>query len=191
MDIEERLDQLTDTGVKQRATLFRFMAGLSDHERGKVIATVLGKSHKYDGTHPDREKYGYVFIVEVELVKELKGRREIVRRGLRAPGTPERVQVLQDRRWGTLEKIARERKRKKGAKRSLLQKDIPAIIEGRKNGYSWETIAQYIGKQHGIKISRETVRKLADAYSREKGPRPHLHDQGKATDEDAQKAGIA
>jgi hypothetical protein len=168
MDIEERLDQLTDTGPKERATLFRFMAGLSDHERGKVIAAVLGKSHKYDRTHPDREKYGYVFIVEVELIKELKGRREIVRRGLRAPGTPERVQVLQDRRRGALEKIAHKRKKKTGAKRSLLQKDIPAIIEGRNKGYSWETIAQYIGKQHGIKISRETVRKLVDSYNREK-----------------------
>jgi len=105
MDIQERLDQLTDTDQKQRATLFRFMAGLSDHERGKVIATALGKSHKYDRTHPDRERYGYVFVLEVELVKELKVRREIVRKGLRAPGTPERVQVLQDRRWGALEKI--------------------------------------------------------------------------------------
>jgi len=165
MDIQERLDQLTDTNPKERATLFRFMANLSDHERGKIIAAALGKSHKYDRTHPDRERYGYVFIIEVELVKELKSRREIVGSGLRAPGTPERVQVLQDRRWGALEKIARGRK-KKTSKKAILEKELPAIIEARKKGYSWETIAKYIGKQHGIKISRETVRKVVDSFDR-------------------------
>ncbi|MDD2672942.1 MAG: hypothetical protein PHW43_11075, partial [Syntrophales bacterium] len=60
MDIQERLGQLTDTDPKQRKTLFRFMANLSDNERGKVIAAALGKSHMYDRTHPDRERYGYV-----------------------------------------------------------------------------------------------------------------------------------
>jgi len=99
----------------------------------------------------------------VELVKELKNRREIVRKGLRAPGTPERIQVLQDRRWGTLEKITLARK-KKAPKKAILEKERPAIIEARKQGYSWETIARYIGKQHGIKISRETVRKVVDSY---------------------------
>jgi len=168
MDIQDRLDQLTGTDSRQRSTIFRFMAGLSDHERGKAIAAALGKSHKYDKTHPDREKYGYVFIIEVELIKEIKARSEIVRKGLRGPGTPERVKVLQDRRQGSLETIARERKKKKGAKRSLLRKNLPAIIEARKEGYSWETIAKYVGKQHGVKISRETVRKLVDAYTREK-----------------------
>jgi len=112
MDIQERLDQLTDTDPKQRATLFRFMANLSDHERGKVIAAALGKSHKYDRAHPDRERYGFVFVIEVELIKELKLRKEIVRKGLRAPGTPERVQVLQDRRLGALDRIAMGRKKK-------------------------------------------------------------------------------
>ncbi|MDD4996971.1 MAG: hypothetical protein PHI99_02400 [Syntrophales bacterium] len=165
MDILERLDQLTATDPKQRATLFRFMANLSDHERGKVIAAALGKSHKYDRTHPDRERYGYVFTIEVELIKELNGRKKIVKKGLRALGTPERIQVLQDRRLGALEKIATERK-KKATKRAILEKERPAIIEARKKGYSWETIAQYIGKQHGIKVSRETVRKIVDTYDR-------------------------
>ncbi len=165
MDIQERLDQLTGTDPKQRATLFRFMANLSDHERGRVIAAALGKSHKYDRIHPDRERYGYVFVIEVELIKELKSRREIVGKGLRAPGAPERVQVLQDRRWGALEKIARGR-RKKASKKAILEKELPAIIEARKQGYSWDTIARYIGKQHGIKISRETVRKVVDSYDR-------------------------
>lgn len=170
MEIQDRLDQLTGIDSRQRSTIFRFMAGLSDHERGKAIAAALGKSHKYDKTHPDREKYGYVFIFEVELIKELKARSEIVRNGLRVSGTPERVKVLQDRRQGSLETIARERKKKKGTKRSLLQKNIPVIIEARMDGYSWETIAKYIGKQHGVKISRETVRKLVDAYTRKKVP---------------------
>jgi len=165
MDIQDRLDQVTNTNPKERATLFRFMASLSDHERGKMIAAVLGKSHKYDRTHPDRERYGYVFVIEVELVKELKSRRKIVRKGLRAPGTPERVQVLQDRRWGALEKIAMGRK-KKASKRAILEKELPAIVEAREKGYPWETIAQYIGKQHGIKVSRETVRKAVDSYDR-------------------------
>ncbi len=165
MDIQERLDQLTNTKPKERATLFRFMANLSDHERGKIIAAALGKGHKYDKTHPDRERYGFVFVLEVELIKELKLRKEIVRKGLRAPGTPERVQLLRDRRWGALEKIARGRK-KKASKRAILEKERPAIIEARKKGYSWETIAQYIGKQHGIKVSRETVRKVVDSYDR-------------------------
>mgnify|MGYP001207586334 CR=1 FL=1 len=165
MDIQERLGQLTGTDPRQRATLFRFMAGLSDHERGKVISAALGKSHKYDRTHPDRERYGLVFIIEVELIRELKSRKEIIRRGFRAPGTPERVQVLQDRRWGALERIAMGRK-KKASKKAILEKEKPAIIEARKKGYSWETIAQYIGKQHGMKISRETVRKVVDSYYR-------------------------
>jgi hypothetical protein len=165
MDIQERLDQLTGTDPRERTTIFRFMANLSDHERGKIIAAALGKSHKYDKTHPDRERYGYVFVIEVELIKELKIRKEIVRKGLRAPGTPERVQVLQDRRLGALEKIAIGRK-KKASKKAILEKELPAIIEARKKGYSWETIAQYIGKPHGIKISRETVRKIVDSYDR-------------------------
>ena len=165
MDIQERLDQLTDTDSKERTTLFRFMAGLSDHERGKVIAVALGKSHKYDRTHPDRERYGYVFIVEVEIVKELKDRKKIIRKGLRASGRPELVQVLQDRRWGALEGIAMGRK-KKATKRAILEKERPAIIEAREKGYSWETIAKYIGKQYGIKISRETVRKAVDSRDR-------------------------
>jgi len=165
MDIQERLDQLTDTNPKERATLFRFMASLSDHERGKVIAAALGKSHKYDRTHPDRERYGFVFVIEVELIRELKSRKEIVRRGLRAPGTPERIQVLQDKRWGALERIAIGRK-KKASKRAILEKERPAIIEAREKGYSWETIAKYIGKQYGIKISRETVRKAVDSRDR-------------------------
>ena len=163
MDIQKRLDQMTNTDFRERATLFRFMSALSDHERGKVIAAALGKSHKYDRTHPDRERYGYVFIIEVELVKELKNRREIIRKGLRAPGTPERIQVLQDRRLGTLEKIALSRK-KKAPKKAILEKERPAIIEARKKGYSWETISRYIGKQYGIMISRETVRKVVDSY---------------------------
>jgi len=171
MDIQERLDQMTATDPKQRATLFRFMANLSDHERGKVIAAALGKSHKYDRTHPDRERYGYVFIVEVELIKELKSRREIVRKGLRAPGTPERVQVLQDRRLGALEKIDLARK-KKAPKKAILEKERSAIIEAREKGYSWETIARYIGKQHGIRISRETVRKVVDSYDRAQASSP-------------------
>jgi len=164
MDIQERLDQLTDTDQKERATLFRFMANLSDHERGKVIAAATGKSHKYDRTHPDRERYGYVFIIEVELIKELKGRREIARKGLRASGTPERVQVLQDRRWGTLEKITLARK-KKAPKKAILEKERPAIIEASTRGYSSETIAQHLGKQYGIKISRETIRKFVHAHN--------------------------
>ena len=100
-------------------------------------------------------------VYKRQLVKELKSRRKIVRKGLRAPGTPERVQVLQDRRWGALEKIAMGRK-KKASKRAILEKELPAIIEARKKGYSWEIIAKYIGKQHGTKISRETVRKVVD-----------------------------
>jgi len=163
MDIQERLDQLTDTDPKQRATLFRFMANLSDHERGKVLCAALGKSHKYDRAHPDRERYGFVFVIEVELIKELKLRKEIVRKGLRAPGTPERVQVLQDRRLGALDRIAMGRK-KKASKKAILEKERSAIIEARNKGYSWETIAKYIGKQHGIKISRETVRKMVYSY---------------------------
>ena len=88
MDIQKRLDQLTDTDPKERSALFRFMAGLSDHEKGEALRRCPGKSHRYDRTHPDREKYGYVFIIEVELIKELRGRREIIRRGLHAAGTP-------------------------------------------------------------------------------------------------------
>lgn len=61
--------------------------------------------------------------------------------------------------------MARGRK-KKASKKAILEKELPAIIEARKNGYSWETIAKYIGKQRGIKISRETVRKLVDSYDR-------------------------
>lgn len=58
MDIQERLDQLTDTNPKERATLFRFMANLSDHERGKVIAAALGNGHKYDRTTPTAKDMG-------------------------------------------------------------------------------------------------------------------------------------
>jgi len=174
MDIQERLDQLTDTDPKHRATLFRFMAALSDHERGKVIAAVLGKSHKYDRTHPDRERYGYVFIIGVELIKELKDRREIVRKGLRASGTPERIQVLQDRRWGTLEKITLARK-KKAPKKAILEKERPAIIEASTGGYSSETIARHLSKQYGIRISRETIRKFVHAHN-------NKPDGGPATD---------
>jgi hypothetical protein len=79
------------------------------------------------------------------------------------PGTPERVQVLQDRRLGALDRIAMGRK-KKDSKKAILEKERSAIIEARNKGYSWETIAKYIGKQHGIKISRETVRKMVYSY---------------------------
>lgn len=98
-------------------------------------------------------------------MKELRSRKEIIRKGLRARGTPERIQVLQDRRWGALERIAMGRK-KKASKKAILEKELPAIIEARKKGYSWETIARYISKQYGTKISRETVRKVVDSYDR-------------------------
>lgn len=169
MDIQKRLDQLTDTDPKERSALFRFMAGLSDHERGKLFAVVLGKSHRYDRTHPDREKYGYVFIIEVELIKELRGRREIIRRGLHAAGTPERTQVLRERRLGTLEKIAMEKKKqkKKSPQKAILEKERPFIIEARSKGYSVGVIAEYLSKRHGIKISGATVRKFVLEHFRE------------------------
>jgi hypothetical protein len=164
MGIVDRLDQLTGTSQKTRDALFGTMVKMSDHERGKLFAATHGNCHKYDKTHPDRIRYGFNFIFQVEMVVELNKRSQILKRGLKGPGTPDAVRVNHDKRVGKLDKIGRERKKRRASKESLLNKILPELIEAKQKDHSWETLSEYVEKSYRVKISRETIRKKVSPY---------------------------
>jgi hypothetical protein len=98
------------------------------------------------------------------MVVELNKRSQILKRGLKGPGTPDAVRVNHDKRVGKLDKIGRERKKRRASKESLLNKILPELIEAKQKDHSWETLSEYVEKSYRVKISRETIRKKVSPY---------------------------